>query len=58
MGPLDPGPNGEKVDDILEELRTLSGLGVTHLHGTVPGVSTIKPLEILAERVMPEAAKL
>jgi alkanesulfonate monooxygenase len=58
MGPLDPGPNGEKVDDILEELRTLSELGVSHLHGTVPGVSTIKPLEILAERVMPEAAKL
>jgi alkanesulfonate monooxygenase len=58
MGPLDPGPNGEKVDDIIEELRTLSGLGVTHLHGTIPGVSTIKPLEILAERVMPEAAKL
>jgi alkanesulfonate monooxygenase len=58
MGPLDPGPNGEKVEDILDELRTLSELGVTHLHGTIPGVSTIKPLEILAERVMPEAAKL
>ncbi|HVU62253.1 MAG TPA: LLM class F420-dependent oxidoreductase [Mycobacteriales bacterium] len=58
MGPLDPGANGEKVDAILESLQTLSALGVTHLHGTIPGVSTIKPLEILAERVIPEAAKL
>jgi F420-dependent oxidoreductase-like protein len=58
MGPLDPGADGEKVDDLLEEIRTLSELGVTHLHGTIPNVSTIKPLEILSERVMPEAAKL
>jgi alkanesulfonate monooxygenase SsuD/methylene tetrahydromethanopterin reductase-like flavin-dependent oxidoreductase (luciferase family) len=58
MGPLDPGADGEKVDDLLEEIRTLSELCVTHLHGTIPNVSTIKPLEILSERVMPEAAKL
>jgi alkanesulfonate monooxygenase len=58
MGSMDPGPNGENVDAMLETIRSMHDLGVTHFHGTVPNVSTIKPLEILAERVMPEAAKL
>ena len=56
MAPLDPGPNGEKVDNVLAELRRLAGLGFTHVHGSVPGVATITPLEILAERVIPVAA--
>jgi len=56
MAPLDPGPNGEKVDDLLAELRRLAGLGFTHVHGSVPGVATITPLEILGERVIPVAA--
>ena len=56
MTPLDPGPNGEKVDELLGELRRLAGLGVTHVHGSVPGVATITPLEILGERVIPVAA--
>jgi alkanesulfonate monooxygenase len=58
MGSLDPGENGENTDAILEVMRSMHDLGVTHFHGTVPRVSTIKPLEILAERVIPEAAKL
>ena len=57
MAPLDPGPNGEKVDDLLAELRRLAGLGVTHMQGWVPAVATITPLEILGERVIPEAAR-
>jgi len=56
MAPLDPGPNGEKVDDLLAELRRLAGLGFTHVQGSVPGVATITPLEILGERVIPVAA--
>jgi F420-dependent oxidoreductase-like protein len=56
MGPIDPGPGGEKVDDLLAELRGLADLGVTHMHGWVPGVATITPLEILGERVIPVAA--
>jgi alkanesulfonate monooxygenase SsuD/methylene tetrahydromethanopterin reductase-like flavin-dependent oxidoreductase (luciferase family) len=56
MGPLDPGPNGEKVDDLLAELRRLAGLGITHVQGSVPGVAAITPLEILGERVVPVAA--
>lgn len=54
---IDPGPNGEKVDELLEELRRLAGLGFTEAHGWVPGVEAITPLEILGERVVPEAAK-
>ena len=57
MAPLDPGPNGEKVDDLLAELRRLAGLGFTHVQGSVPAVATITPLEILGERVIPEAAR-
>ncbi|HEY7104255.1 MAG TPA: LLM class F420-dependent oxidoreductase [Mycobacteriales bacterium] len=56
MAPLDPGPNGEKVDDLLAELRRLADLGFTHVQGSVPDVATITPLEILADRVIPEAA--
>ena len=56
MAPLDPGPNGEKVEDLLAELRRLADLGVTHMQGWVPAVSTITPLEILGERVVPVAA--
>ena len=54
----DPGPNGENVDAILTELRSLAALGVTHVQGSVKDVSTITPLEILGERVVPEAARL
>ena len=57
MGPIDPGPNGEKVDELLADLRRLADLGVTHMQGWVPGVSTITPLEILGERVVPIAAE-
>jgi alkanesulfonate monooxygenase len=58
MGLLDPGKNGENVDGLLESMRKLHDLGFTHYHGTVPDVASIKPLEILAERVIPAAANL
>jgi alkanesulfonate monooxygenase len=58
MGSMDPGPNGENVDTMLETMRSMHELGVTHFHGTVPNVSSIKPLELIAERVMPEVARL
>ncbi|HEX3899075.1 MAG TPA: LLM class F420-dependent oxidoreductase [Mycobacteriales bacterium] len=58
MGSMDPGQDGENVDAMLETMRSMHELGVTHFHGTVPNVASIRPLEIIAERVMPEAAKL
>jgi F420-dependent oxidoreductase-like protein len=54
--PIDPGPDGENVDALLEQLRGLAELGVTHAHGRVPRVWTIRPLELLGERVIPVAA--
>jgi alkanesulfonate monooxygenase len=58
MGPLDPGPDGEGVDAIVESMRELAKLGVTHYHGSVPEVASIRPLEVLAERVIPAVAEL
>jgi F420-dependent oxidoreductase-like protein len=57
MMPLDPGPEGENVEAILTQLRSLAELGVTHAHSRVANVSTLKPLEILGAQVIPEAAK-
>jgi F420-dependent oxidoreductase-like protein len=56
IGPLDPGPDGEHVDQLLESMRRLSALGITHYHGSVPDVASIHPLEVLGQRVLPVAA--
>src|SRR6266581_8658866 len=53
MLPLDPGPDGEHIDEILARLRELAALGISHAHGRVPDVSAITPLEILGEHVIP-----
>ena len=58
IGPLDPGPGGEKVTDLLASMREMAALGVTHYHGSVPGVADITPLEILGEQVLPAAAEM
>jgi alkanesulfonate monooxygenase len=53
----DLGPNGEKVDEILEQLRALAALGVTQAHGAPIGPVTVEALELIGERIIPEAAK-
>src|SRR6476620_169881 len=58
MGPVDPGPNGEKVDATLEHLRDLAGLGVTHVQMGIGDGSSTDVLELIGERIIPEAAKL
>jgi F420-dependent oxidoreductase-like protein len=58
MSPLDPGPGGEKVDELLENLRRLAALGITQVHGAPAGPVAVEALELLGERVIPEAAKL
>jgi alkanesulfonate monooxygenase len=57
MGTLDPGANGEKAEELLEQLRGYAALGVTHIQAMVPGMERIRPLELLGELVIPEAAK-
>ena len=54
---LDPGAEGEKVDELLGQLQELAALGISHVHGNVANAVSIRPLELLGERVVPEIAK-
>jgi alkanesulfonate monooxygenase len=58
MGSLDPGAEGERVDDLIREMHRLAGLGVTHYHGSVPDAASLRRIEILGQRVIPEVADL
>ncbi len=58
MGPVDPGVDGENVDATLEHLRELAALGVTHVQTGVTDGSRTDRLELIGERIIPEAAKL
>jgi F420-dependent oxidoreductase-like protein len=58
MTSLDPGPNGENVDALLEHLRDLAKLGIQEAHGRISGVQAIAPLELIGERVIPIVADL
>ena len=58
MGPVDPGPDGEKVDATLEHLADLAALGVSHVHMIGGDGSRTDWLELIGERIIPEAKKL
>ncbi len=55
---FDLGPDGERVDATVERLRELAALGFSVAHGGLRGVETLRPLELMAERVIPEVAAL
>jgi F420-dependent oxidoreductase-like protein len=55
---FDPGPEGEHCNKIVDDLGALSDFGFTVAHGAVTGASTITPIELLGERVIPEVAAL
>jgi len=55
---FDPGANGEAVNEILDQLGGLAEMGFTVAHGSVVGVGTIRPLELLGELVIGPAAAL
>jgi alkanesulfonate monooxygenase len=57
MMPFDLGPDASQADAILERLRGLAALGIEHVHGRLARVETIKPLEIFAETIIPEARR-
>jgi F420-dependent oxidoreductase-like protein len=52
-GPPDPGSGGEHVNALIQRMRELAKLGITHYHGSVPNVASITPLEVLGQRVIP-----
>jgi F420-dependent oxidoreductase-like protein len=56
MSGLDPGAGGEKIDELLAQLRTLADLGISHVHGVVPQVWTLDALTLLGTEVVPVIA--
>jgi F420-dependent oxidoreductase-like protein len=53
----DLGDNGERVEQTIEHLHELSELGFTVAHGTLARVGTLRPIELMAERVIPAIEK-
>jgi alkanesulfonate monooxygenase len=57
IGSLDPGPQGENVRDLIDSMRRLARLGITHYHGGVYEADSIRPIELLGEQVVPVVAE-
>jgi alkanesulfonate monooxygenase SsuD/methylene tetrahydromethanopterin reductase-like flavin-dependent oxidoreductase (luciferase family) len=55
---FDVGEHGEKVPEVLGQLRWLAGMGVETVIGWVVGVDRIEPIEIMGREVIPAAAEL
>ncbi|MDA8309307.1 MAG: LLM class F420-dependent oxidoreductase [Actinomycetota bacterium] len=55
---FDLGERGEHVDEILEDLGRLAGLGIEVAHGSLARVFEPRTMEIVADRLVPGAAKL
>ena len=53
---FDVGPDGEHVDALHGELKRFAELGIAHAQGVVAGAASIRPLELMGERVIPVAA--
>jgi F420-dependent oxidoreductase-like protein len=50
---LDPGEQGERVEELVGALRRYAALGITVGHGMVAGVSDLRKIETLRTEVMP-----
>ncbi len=53
---FDLGPKGERVNETIEHLQALAELGIELAHGTLLDVGSLRPLELMAERVLPALA--
>jgi F420-dependent oxidoreductase-like protein len=49
---------GSNAHQILDDLASLSERGISHAHCRVGGVSTLRPLELIGEKIIPAAAGL
>lgn len=58
MFAFDVGESGEKVDELIGQLRWLSGMGIETVIGQVPRVGSITPLEVIGREVIPTVAEL
>ena len=51
------GPNGENVQQTIEQLHELSELGITVAQGALADVGSLRPLDLMAEQVIPAVEK-
>jgi alkanesulfonate monooxygenase len=51
--PLDPGPGGRKIDNLVNRLREFETLGIDSVYGPVPVAHELAPLRLLAAHVFP-----
>lgn len=49
---------GEKIDELVDQLRWLSGMGIETVIGFVPDVDAISPLETIGSEVIPAVTDL
>jgi alkanesulfonate monooxygenase SsuD/methylene tetrahydromethanopterin reductase-like flavin-dependent oxidoreductase (luciferase family) len=50
---FDLGEKGENAQKVIDDLGRLAGYGFTLAHGSVKDVSSITPLEVLGDQVIP-----
>jgi hypothetical protein len=50
--------SGERVEQTIEHLHELAELGFEVAHGSLAGVGTMRPPDLVAERVVPAIEKL
>jgi F420-dependent oxidoreductase-like protein len=55
---FDPGPDGENVGKVVEQLGRLAEAGAQTVIGAVAGVEKLEPLEIMGRDILPQAAGL
>jgi F420-dependent oxidoreductase-like protein len=54
---FDPGEDGSKAKELVQQLRWLAGMGIQTVFGAVPGVDRITPLEVIGREVIPAVAQ-
>ena len=54
---FDLGERGERVQETIEHLHQLAELGVQVAHGAVVGAGSLRPLELMAEQVIPAVSR-
>ncbi len=55
---MNPGPNGENAGDMVEQFGRMAEAGAQTIIGSVGGVDSIKPLEVIGRDVISQVAKL
>jgi F420-dependent oxidoreductase-like protein len=58
LGTVHLAPDKLKAKDVIEQCRTLAGLGIQHAIFNMPNVHEIKPLEIFGREIIPSLADL